>query len=668
MALSHLGIRSRIYGGMGVLVVLGLALAGLGVWNLTSIDSQVAKMSALSDNNTRLLRIVGLLETTRGASLRYKISAAQGAAKDSDAAEAQIADLLQAVAKATRSEERRRTYQSMAEGVAAYHKMRGELIELTRQIQDARAKLFTGGDQMAADTGRLVAAAQDADSSEIETATREVDAAILQVGVANWRFLATSDPKGPATFRTHAEAAMAALAALAKLRLSEDVGKLVAPVSASLIAYTGSFATVSTAMLKSDALFDTRMQPMIEQQVAAAGGVAESLGHDFATTKAATEGMISSTVAAQELIAGGALLLGALIAWLVGRGIIRPVSGMTAAMSRLATGETAVEIPSRDATDEMGAMAKAVEVFKQNAAERARLEVEQAADNAAKLGRAQKVDALTRGFEAKVGHLVGALSSAATELHATAQSMAATAEETNRQSAAVASASEQTTANVQTVASATEELASSIQEIGRHVAQSTAISAKAVADAQHTDATVQALAAGAQKIGDVVTLIQNIASQTNLLALNATIEAARAGDAGKGFAVVASEVKSLANQTAKATAEIDGQIAAIRGATGDAVAAIRGITKTIEEINQIATAIAAAVEQQGAATQEISRNVMQAAQGTQDVTSNIGNVKHAATSTGAAAGQVLSAAGDLSRQSEQLTGEVNDFLASLKAA
>ncbi len=348
--------------------------------------------------------------------------------------------------------------------------------------------------------------------------------------------------------------------------------------------------------------------------------------------------------------------------------IARPVRRMTDAMRALAGGDKSITVPAIGRRDEIGAMAGAVQVFKENMIAAERLAAEQAAENEAKLHRAQKVEALTKGFESKVGQRVGTLSAAATEMEATAQSMAATAEETNRQSAAVASASEQTSANVQTVAAATEELSASIQEIGRHVGKSTEISARAVADAQHTDQTVQALAAGAQKIGEVVTLIQSIASQTNLLALNATIEAARAGEAGKGFAVVAAEVKGLAGQTAKATAEIDGQIAAIRSATGDAVAAIRGIAKTIEEINQIATAIAAAVEEQGSATKEITRNVMEAAQGTREVTSNISSVKDAATSTGAAASQVLSAAGDLSRQSEQLTGEVNGFLAGLKAA
>jgi methyl-accepting chemotaxis protein len=363
-----------------------------------------------------------------------------------------------------------------------------------------------------------------------------------------------------------------------------------------------------------------------------------------------------------------AILICSLAGWLMITGISRPIGAMTEAMKRLARRDMSAEIVGCGLKNELGGMASAVQVFKDSMIEADRLAAEQAAETEVKMHRARKVDELTKSFEAKVGQLVGVLSSAATEMEATAQSMTATAEETNQQAGTVATASEQTSANVQTVSAATEELSASIQEISRQVTQSTVIAGRAVADAQRTDEKVQILAASAQKIGDVVILIQNIAAQTNLLALNATIEAARAGDAGKGFAVVASEVKSLANQTAKATEEIGGQIAAIQGATDDAVSAIRGIAKTIEELSQIATTIASAIEEQGAATQEISRNVQQAAQGTQDVTSNIAGVTQAAASTGAAASQVLSAAGDLSRQSEELTSEVNSFLSGLKAA
>ena len=357
------------------------------------------------------------------------------------------------------------------------------------------------------------------------------------------------------------------------------------------------------------------------------------------------------------------------LALMIGRGIANPIVAMTKAMTALAGGNRKIEIPGRGRHDEIGAMAEAVEVFKQNAIENARLEEEQKlAEQRAAEDKRRTLHALAQSFEAKVGTLVQSLSSSATEMEATAQSMGSTAEESSRQSATVAAASEQASVNVQTVSAAAEELATSIQEIGRQVSHSAQIAGRAVQYAKQTDEVVQGLADGAQKIGDVVQLIQDIAGQTNWLALNATIEAARAGEAGKGFAVVASEVKNLANQTAKATEEIGSQVSTIQAATATAVDTIRGIARTIEELNEIATGISAAVEEQGAATGEIARNVQQAAVGTDEVTRNIVGVTQAATDTGAAAAQVLGAAGDLSRQAETLTVEVSQFMASVKAA
>jgi methyl-accepting chemotaxis protein len=351
------------------------------------------------------------------------------------------------------------------------------------------------------------------------------------------------------------------------------------------------------------------------------------------------------------------------------RSVVTPLKRNTDVVNRLASGERAITVSDADRGDEIGVLARALQIFRDKMIEGDRLVALQAEteQRAAAENRRAMLE-LASNFEAKVGRLVKNLSAAASVLKDTAQSMSSTAEETNMQASAVSAASEQTSVNVQTVASATEELSSSVEEIGRQVAESARIAGKAVDDAKRVDAVVQTLANDAQKIGEVVTLIQDIAGQTNLLALNATIEAARAGEAGKGFAVVASEVKSLANQTAKATTDIAGQIAAIQSATTSTVTAIRGIIDTIVEINDIASGIASAVEEQGAATKEISRNVAEASRGTQEVASNISGVLEAATATGAAASQVLSASSELSQQADSLSSEVTGFIAGIKGS
>ncbi len=382
---------------------------------------------------------------------------------------------------------------------------------------------------------------------------------------------------------------------------------------------------------------------------------------------------VAAAVRENAIRAGGMILLTLLVAggigFFIARAIARPMHQMAGAMTALADGRDDVEIPARDNANELGEMAAALAVLKQNVADKKRLEAEQVEnERRAEERRKQAMRDLAGRFEADVGRLIGGVAASASQMQITSSSMSATADQASRQASSVASASELASGNVQTVAAAAEQLSASIQEISRQVSTSAGIARDASDEAARTQATVRGLAASAEKIGEVVNLINDIAAQTNLLALNATIEAARAGDAGKGFAVVANEVKSLANQTAKATDEIAGQINAVRSEITGTVGAIEGIAGTISKINEIASGIAAAVEQQQAATSEIARNVEQASAGTSEVSSTITGVTQAAGETGAAAGEVLTAAQALAQQSEEMQRFVEKFLNEVRAA
>ncbi|TXN02467.1 HAMP domain-containing protein [Methylobacterium sp. WL64] len=466
------------------------------------------------------------------------------------------------------------------------------------------------------------------------------------------------------------------IATLAEGALKKEVRDLLLEIGTITREYYDVLDRSNALALKNDQAAATQLAMGTSQQVAKRfdrtarvyeGRVDARLSDGKNATEAAAKQarLVLIGSAAAGLLAALALS-GAIIVF----GVTRPLGSLVAVLQRMAKGEIDAVIAEARRGDEIGAVGRAVERIKESVARSAAEEAEHklAADAAASAARRRARLDLAQGFEQAVAGIVDQVASSATELQVTARAMTDIAQEAGTQSGAVAMAAEEAAANVNTVAAATKELGGSIQEIGRQVQGSTDLAQRAVGEADQTAALVAELSAAATRIGDVVQTISAIASQTNLLALNATIEAARAGEAGRGFAVVASEVKELAGQTAKATEEIASQIGRIQGVTGEAVGAIGTITNRIRELNGVASSIAAAVEQQGAATQEIVRNIAQATAGTREVTGNIVGVAGASEQTGEAAGKVLSAATGLSRQSERLTAEVDRLLATMRAA
>jgi methyl-accepting chemotaxis protein len=391
---------------------------------------------------------------------------------------------------------------------------------------------------------------------------------------------------------------------------------------------------------------------------------ADSLSHS------GTEIIAASTLLAiiTAVLGGGGLIAAAVIAFIVIRALTQPISRLTAAMGSLSGGDLEVVVPDAHLKNEMGAMARALEVFKTNMIQARALDQRQKEEQAARQERAERVTTITGRFDEAVSGILKDVSDAVGKMRTTAESMTDTASGAAERAQTVAKASNAATVNVQAVAGASEELAASVQEIGRQLENSTRIASEATEQAKSTNKLVESLSAATEKIGTVVRLINDIAEQTNLLALNATIEAARAGDAGRGFAVVASEVKTLANQTAKATEEIGAHISAVQSVTGESVSAIRSIVETIDKINEITAQVSAAVVEQSAATQEIARSVQEAALGTASVDENITGVTHAADLTGAAASEVRGAADGLAERSQALRGEVENFLEAVRVA
>jgi methyl-accepting chemotaxis protein len=635
-----------------VLILLALALAGAGLLGLGGVATQMERLRANTGAVQLVERARERMQEFDAAQLRYML--------DNNAGEvaklpSQLRQDIAAVAGATGDAAAAAVLQDVARRIDALEATAKRIMELGTIAEETRTRLYRDGQRLARITERLARAARGVEGGALEGAADMLETANLRAQMSNWRFLATRD---------RYEFALNSLDG----QEDETITRLGADARKLGTDFRDDFAEASTAMVEQSELYRERQEPAMDEAQAQLAKLAGILAAEFAAADKAAHYSIGGTRTVQMVLALASLLAGILFAVLVARSILGPVRGMTGAMTRLAHGDWQAEVPGREQRDEIGAMAEAVEVFKQNGIRAERLAATEAQEQAAHHRRAETMATLVREFEGKVGALTQTLSRAAGELEGTASSMTDTAARTDGRATQVAAAAHQMSGSVNVVASSAEELGASIREIARQVSQSAAISDRAAQDAARTDGIVKALAGGAQRIGDVVGLISEIAGKTNLLALNATIEAARAGEAGKGFAVVASEVKSLASQTSRATGEIGQQVQEIQAATRAAVEAIDAIVSTIAEVSRIAAGIAAAVEQQGAATEEIARSVQQAAQSSGEVTGNIAEVSRAAGDTGRAATEVLQAAGQVSREAEALTREVGGFIAGVRAA
>jgi len=505
---------------------------------------------------------------------------------------------------------------------------------------------------------------------EIERLLFQADAKVNSLRAMVWRLGATGDATMiPAMAKT--EASLKDV--FNKLRGEADDRELLVVIS-SLSSVVKRFLAANEDVIKTEQLKTDIVNNRTVKVVADAAELMELVVENAQKNSVASKEEVAAELAQANRIdlIMTVIVIGSLIASMVFSflGIARPMTRLNGALGEMAGGNLDVVIPGATRGDEIGDLAKTVVVIRENAEQKARDEAEAktAQDRIAAERRKAEMIKLADDFEGAVGEIVETVSSASTELEASAGTLTSTAERAQELTTMVAAASEEASTNVQSVASATEEMASSVNEISRQVQESARMATEAVGQARATNDRVSELSKAASRIGDVVELINTIAEQTNLLALNATIEAARAGDSGRGFAVVASEVKALAEQTSKATGEIGQQISGIQAATQDSVSAIKEISSTIERLSEISSTIAAAVEEQGAATQEISRNVQQAAQGTQQVSSNITDVQRGASETGSASSQVLSAAQSLSGDSNRLKLEVGKFLNSVRAA
>ena len=668
--MSNLKISTRVFGGFGLILVMLTVIGVLSIYSLNFANETFGEYRTLARQANAIGRVQANLLMTRMNVKDFIITKSE---KDRDEVfhfEEKTSALIDEALTLVVDPERRTLLEGMKGRMAEYRGHFENVVALNdKRNEIVHSTLNVIGPQIEKDlTAIMESAYRDGDAEAAFTAGMVLRNLLLARLYAT-KFLVDNKQESfdrvMKEFGELTELSDDLLASLQNPRRRQLATAVVENVSI----YETSFDEVNVVINQRNAVIREQLDTIgpevaksIEDYKLSVKGRQDQIGPE------ATAAMEQAEVT-DAIISVVALALGVAIAWVIGMGISRPINRMTAAMTELAKGNKALEVPALGQKDEIGAMAEAVQVFKENAIEMDRLAEERVEqEKKAEAEKRQAMNQLASDFETSVQQVVDSVSSASNEIKSSAQNLTSAAEDATSKSTAVAAAAEQATANVQTVAASSEEMSSSINEIARQVTESTRSTGEAKSEVEETDTVVRDLASAAQKIGEVVTLISDIAEQTNLLALNATIEAARAGEAGKGFAVVASEVKSLAQQTAKATEEISQQIAGVQSTTDSAVQAIGRIKETIVKVDEIAGSISAAIEEQTAAVSEISTNTQQAATGTQEVSSNIGDVQKGAADTGTAARAALEAATGLSQQSIELNKKVEEFLARVRAA